>query len=202
MDIVRKNIIHYAYIERESYFAVYPLLLSLKEQGLNPSVFTLDGHKMVTRAIHAVWPEITIQRCLFHIKNQGLMWIRYRPETEAAWQLKKMLYAITDIKTAFDRDLFIAQFHAWQIQYKAFIKSLPKDSVANKDLKRTESLIKHALPNMFHFINDQNIAPTTNYLEGFYSQVKHQYRNHRGLTEQHKIQYLKWYCYLKNSNTF
>lgn len=202
MDIVRKNIIHYAYIERESYFAVYPLLLFLKEQGLNPSVFTLDGHTMVTRAIHAVWPEITIQRCLFHIKNQGLMWIRYRPKTEAAWQLKKMLYAITDIKTAFDRDLFIAQFHAWQIQYKAFIKSLPKDSVANKDLKRTASLIKYALPNMFHFINDQNIAPTTNYLEGFYSQVKHQYRNHRGLTEQHKIQYLKWYCYLKNSNTF
>ena len=25
---------------------------------------------------------------------------------------------------------------------------------------------------------------------------------HRGLTQIRKINYLKWYCYLKNSNTF
>jgi len=28
------------------------------------------------------------------------------------------------------------------------------------------------------------------------------YRRHRGLTQIRKINYLKWYCYLKNSNTF
>jgi len=174
------------------------MLKYLKEQGLNPYAFTLDGHKMVIRAIQAVWPEITLQRCLFHIKNQGLMWIRYRPKTKAAWELKKMLYTLTDIKTTSDRDLFIAHFQAWHTKYKNFIRSLPKDSIANKDLKRTSSLIKNALPNMFHFIKDRNIAPTTNYLEGIYSQIKHQYRCHRGMTEKHKIQYLKWYCYLKN----
>jgi len=62
----------------------------------------------------------------------------------------------------------------------SFIKTLPKTSVANTDLKRTISLINNALPNMFHYLKDQNIAPTTNLLENLYSQLKHQYCNHRG----------------------
>ena len=113
-----------------------------------------------------------------------------------------MLYGITNISNATQRDQFIADFKQWNLRYKDFIATLPKDSIANKDLKRTATLIKNALPNMFHYIKDQNIAPTTNYLESYFSQFKHQYRCHRGLTEKHKIQYLKWYCFFKNSNTF
>lgn len=202
VDSVNKNHIHYAYIKKEGYYTVYPLLEYLREQGLNPAVFTLDGHAQVINAIRTVWPDITIQRCLFHIKNQGLMWIRYRPKTEAACQLKTMLYGITNIKTVEDRDSLVHRFQLWTEQYKDFIAQLPKDSVANKDLKKTASLIRNALPNMFHYIEDRNIAPTTNYLESYFSQLKHHYRCHRGLTEQHKIQYLKWYCFFKNSNTF
>jgi transposase-like protein len=198
IDIVRKLIITSAYIEKESYHNVVHIFETLRNQGLNPAVFTLDGHKKVTQAILEIWPQVTIQRCLFHIKNQGLMWIRYRPKTEAAWRLRKMLYHITNIQSINDRDCFIRSFHKWHKRYREFIASLPRDSVANKDLKRTTSLIQNALPNMFHYLDDNNIAPTTNYLEGFYSQLKHQYRSHRGLIEKHKIQYLKWYCYFRN----
>jgi hypothetical protein len=198
IDIVRKRVITSAYIPKESYRNVINIFKALREQGLNPVVFTLDGHKEVTKAILEIWPQVTIQRCLFHIKNQGLMWIRYRPKTEAAWHMKQMLYSVTDIQTKADRDLFLATFKTWCKRYATFIASLPKNDVKTKDLKRTRALIANALPNMFHYLDDNNIASTTNYLEGFNSQVKHHYRNHRGLTEKHKIPYLKWYCFFKN----
>ncbi len=198
IDIVRKLIIASAYIPKESYQNVVNIFATLRKQGLNPVVFTLDGHRTVTQAILEIWPQVTIQRCVFHIKNQGLMWIRYRPKTKAAWHMKRMLYYVTAIKTLADRDRFLATYKSWCKRYKTFIESLPKNDVKTKDLKRTRALITNALPNMFHYIDDHNIASTTNYLEGFYSQLKHHYRSHRGLTEKHKIQYLKWYCYFKN----
>jgi len=36
-------------------------------------------------------------------------------------------------------------------------------------------------------------------LEGFHSRFKADYRRHRGLSKEHKIGYLHWYCYLKNN---
>lgn len=198
MDHEAKKIVHYAYIDKESYHNVYPLCLKLKEQGSNPIVITLDGHKYVIRAILDVWPKVIIQRCLYHIQNQGLMWIRTYPKTEAGKELRGLLKSLTNIKTAADKQAFLTAYDQWLSKYRKFIKSLPRTSVANTDLKRTMSLINNAMPNMFHYLKERNIASTTNLLENLYSQIKHQYRNHRGITEQHKISYLKWYCYLKN----
>lgn len=188
----------YAYIDKESYYDVHPLCVKLKELGLDPAAITLDGHKLVIKAVLDVWPKVIIQRCLYHIQNQGLMWIRTYPKTEAGKELRILLTSLTNIKTEQDKKVFLIAYSKWLERYRMFIKELPKTSVANTDLKRTMGLINNALPNMFHYLKDQNIAPTTNLLENLYSQLKHQYRNHRGLKEQHKISYLKWYCYLKN----
>lgn len=205
MDSVRKLLLDYWYIERESYDAVYPRLMQRKENGLNPKAITLDGHKSVTEAILTVWPHILVQRCLFHIENQGLMWIRFYPKTEAGKELRLILKNITSIRSYLDQQTFLTTYRCWRNKYDLFIKQLPRNSVANKDLKRTTALINNALPSMFYFIKDQRIASTTNLLENFYSQLKHQYQRHRGLTQEHKIAYLKWFCYFKtlqNSNTF
>lgn len=204
IDIVHKRLLWYEYIEREAYQTVYPMLLGLKTRGLNPAAITVDGHRMVIRAMLDTWPTMTIQRCLFHIQNQGLMWIRHRPKTLAGQELRYLLRRVTEIRCENTAKHFLMQYQTWHQKHSDSLRLLPKDSIANKDLKRTVSLIQNALPNMFHFIKDRNIAPTTNYLENLYSQLKHHYRCHRGLTEQNKIQYLKWYCYLKkgrNSST-
>lgn len=202
IDIERKLILSSEYIEKESYYATFPMFSDLKKRGLSPTAITLDGHRMVIRAILQTWPYVLIQRCLFHIQNQGLMWIRYRPKTEAGQKLRGLLRTVTAISSQDDSTCFRSNYQTWHQMHDESIRLLARDSVANTDLKRTMSLIDNALPNMFHFVKDPNIASTTNYLESLYSQLKHQYRNHRGLSETHKIQYLKWYCYFKNSNTF
>ena len=198
MNCEPKDILLYAYIDKESYYNVHPLCVKLKGLGLNPIAITLDGHKLVIKAVLDVWPNVTIQRCLYHIQNQGLMWIRTYPKTEAGKELRVLLTSLTNIRTVQEKDAFLKAYNQWLSKHKMFIKTLPRTSAANTDLKRTMGLVNNALPNMFHYLKDQNIAPTTNLLENLYSQLKHQYRNHRGLTEQHKISYLKWYCYLKN----
>ena len=201
----KKGILSFTYIEKESYYNIYPLLIELKNAGLNPKAITLDGHIMVIRAILEVFSNVTIQRCLYHIQRQGLQWLRVYPKTQAGKELKLLLIGVTRIRTEEEKMNFINTYENWRRDYKGFIKSLPKESVANVDLKKTMALINNALPDMFHYLNDSDIAPTTNLLENFYSQLKHQYRGHRGLTEKHKVAYLKWFCYFKyveNNHTF
>jgi transposase-like protein len=200
MDYRTKNTLSYAYMDKESYHNVYPMLRDLKKQGLHPKAITMDGHRFVIQAIYDVWPEVFIQRCLYHIQRQGLQWLRVYPKTGAARELRFILKSIMNIKIEKDKMVFLMTYSDWYYKYRDFIKKLPRDSVANIDLKRAMGLINNALPDMFHYIDDPFIAPTTNLLENFYSQLKHHYRSHRGLTEQHKISYLKWFCYLKNND--
>lgn len=198
MDTITPKLIDYEYINKESYPNVYPLLLKLKNQGLNPQAVTMDGHTHVMRAFKDVWPNIKIQRCLYHILRQGLSWIRMRPKTKAAQALRQLLLGICNINSFKDRNNFLDNYYRWHNQYSEFVKSLPKTSVAFKDLKRTAGLIKNAIPNMFHYLDDSNIQPTTNKLESFFSRLKADFQRHRGLSETHKRAYLKWYCYYEN----
>ena len=88
---------------------------------------------------------------------------------------------------------FIKQYKSWLDKYEKFIKKLPKNELASKDLKRTIVLLNNAIPNMFYYLDNKNVKCTTNALEGFHSRLKSDYQRHRGLSEKHKISYLNWY---------
>lgn len=198
MSAQGQKIISHIYAKKEGYQTVLLWLSNLKAQGLAPRYITMDGEQSVMRAIREVWPETKIQRCLYHIQREGLRWLRTYPKTQAGKELRHLLSTLCYIQSVKERDVFIQAFQQWLKQYSDFIKSLPKDNVAFKDLKRTISLINNALPDMFHFLDNSNVHKTSNALEGFYSRLKSDYRRHRGLTQEHKIRYLNWYCYFKN----
>jgi len=197
----QQTLIAECYVDKESYHNVAPWLKKLKESGLNPQSVTMDGHLKVLQAFKETWSKITVQRCLYHIQRQGLQWLRTYPKSDAGKELRKLLLSLCSIRNVKERDTFIQAYRDWLAKYAAFVKALLWSSVACKDLKRTVALIANALPDMFHYLNDTNIPATTNSLEGFYSRLKADYRRHRGLSQRNKIQYLKWYCYFKNSNT-
>lgn len=198
MEAKEQKIIAHIYIRKESFVDAHPWFEELKRQGLNPSFITTDGELSVMRAINSVWPLAKIQRCLYHIQREGMRWLRTYPKTQAGKELRDILSNLTWIQSIKERDDFIATYNQWLAKYKDFVKSLPSNTVAFKDLKKATNLIKNALPNMFHYLNDQNIHKTTNALESFHSRLKSDYQRHRGLTKQHRIQYIHWYCYLKN----
>lgn len=197
----RQKIISTIYAKKEGFKSVYPWFNRLKEQGLDPRYITMDGEQSVMRAIRMVWPTTKIQRCLYHIQREGMRWLRTYPKTQAGRELRSILRKVCSIQSIKERDEFINAYQVWLTKYRNFVRSLPITNVAFKDLKRTMVLIKNALADMFYYLKDPNVPPTTNTLESFYSRLKADYRRHRGLTQKHKINYLKWYCYSKNSNT-
>lgn len=202
MDAITQRIIMSAYVAKESYKTVHPLLLQLKAQGLRPQALILDGHRMVIRAIREVWGMVTIQRCLYHIQREGVRWLRTHPKTDAAKELQNLLRSLPKIRNIENKKLFLRNYATWLETHKKFVSNLSRSTVAEKDLKRTMALIANAIPNMFHYIDDPNIHSTTNCLESFFSRLKADFRRHRGLSEKHKKSYLRWYCFFKNSNTF
>lgn len=188
------------YATKEGYQTVQHWFTDLKDRGLRPSCITMDGERGVMRAIRKVWPQAKIQRCLYHIQREGMRWLRTYPKTQAGRELRCLLGSLCYIQSVKERDLFIQAFQRWLEKHLDFVWSLPKGNVASKDLKRTIALINNAIPDMFHYLKDPNIHKTSNVLESFYSRLKSDYRRHRGLTQEHKIQYLTWYCYFKNGH--
>ncbi len=198
MNAKDQKIIAHMYTDKESFKSTYPWFLRLKKQGLNPKYITMDGEKSVLLAIRTIWPKTKIQRCLWHIQREGMRWLRTYPKTRAGRDLRYLLMTLCRIRSEKERKIFIKQHKQWLIQYKKFVMSLPSSTVAYKDLKKVITLLKNALADMFYYLKDRNVYSTTNALESFHSRLKADYRRHRGLTEQHKIQYLSWYCYFKN----
>ena len=200
MDAKTQHIISSIYTQKEGFKNTYPWFSKLKHQGLNPLYIAMDGERSVMKAIRFIWPNTKIQRCLWHIQREGMRWLRTYPNTQAGKDLRWLLNTLCAIKTIKEQDTFTNSFKQWLITYTNFVKSLPKTTIAFKDLKRTMVLITNALPDTFHYLKEPDIPSTTNTLESFYSRLKADYRKHRGLTQKHKIHYLKWYCYLKNNN--
>jgi transposase-like protein len=204
MNAIDQKIIAHTYVQKESFKDTYAWFTRLKQQGLNPLFITTDGERSVTRAMKLVWPRIALQRCLYHLQHEGMRWLRTYPKTEAGRELRIILSKLSRIKTSKERNVFIHAYFAWVNKYEKFVLSLPRTTVAFKDLKRTMILLNNALPDMFYYIENKCIHSTTNALEGFHSRLKADYHRHRGLTKEHRIQYINWYCYFKNfssSNT-
>lgn len=198
MNSIDQKIISHIYTQKEGFYNVSSWFYGLKEKGLNPEYITMDGERSVIRAMKTIWPNIKIQRCLYHIQREGMRWLRTYPKTQAGRDLRYLLSSICTIKSLLGKDLFIQSFKSWLNKYKSFVASLSNTVIAYKDLKKTITLINSAIPDMFHYLYNQNIHSTTNALESFHSRLKADYRRHRGLTRTHRIQYLSWYCYLNN----
>lgn len=170
---------------------------SLKKAGLMPESCTTDGNPQAIACLKVVWPELIIQRCLVHIQRQGLMWCRVNPKTAEAKKFRKLFVKVTNIRTAKQRDLFLEELAKWESTYGQKIACRPENGWVFPDLKRARSMLLKALPNMFHYLENNSIPFSTNRIEGYFSQLKDKYHDHRGLSPQKRRSYFAWYFFLK-----
>jgi hypothetical protein len=198
MDYNSKKPIFWEVIKKEDGDSVKKVLDHLRNIGLNPLSFTTDGLPATIKEIFDIYRNVILQRCLTHIKRQSYSWLRIYPKNDMGKELKRIVNAIMEIKSEEERDAFIDRYFKWFNANKEFIEARKNDSDADRDLKRTTSLINNAISNTFHYINNRGVPNTTNPLEGFFGHLKHNYRCHTGLSKKHKISFLKWYCYLKS----
>ena len=197
MDANSYRIISGGYDVRESSERQLTLFFqSLKNQGLQPNSFTVDGNPQVIRAIRMIWPEIIIQRCLVHIQRQGLSWCRSSPKTVSARKLRILFLQVSHIETSRQRDQFSENFTQWEQKYGQDIQRKPGKGYVFSDIKRARSMLLKALPSMFYYLEDSRITSNTNGLEGYFSRLKGHYRQHRGLTKSKLENYFEWYLFL------
>jgi len=198
MDSKTNSIIKGEYDVREnSEPQLISFFMPLKDKGLSPLSCTVDGNPQAIKVLKRLWPSITLQRCLVHIQRQGLMWCRANPKRTYAKKLRDIFVKVTNIRTKDDKDIFLKAVAEWEETYGQLISTQPERGRVFSDIKRARSMLLKALPNMFHYLENQNIPPTTNGLEGYFSRLKGHYRQHRGLAKSKRNNYFNWYFNLR-----
>lgn len=177
---------------------------NLLKLGVHIESITTDGHKSALKAIKKSLPDVVVQRCLVHIQRMCLLWLTRYPKHPSGVELRALVLMLLRIKSNNDQLFWIQQLEQWYGQHKAYLAEKTYNPLTGKYwfthklLRRSYRTIKRALPNMFHYLNNPAIPNTTNGIEGFFSHLKNHLDLHRGLTNEHRINFIKWYVFLSN----
>ena len=188
----------------EHYEEIREDLSNLIKLGVDIESVTTDGRKSILKAIKKSLPEAIAQRCLIHIQRMVLLWLTRFPKHLAGVELRRLILWLLDINTNNDRLFWTRQFTHWYETHKNFLNEKTFNPLTgrywytHKLLRRSYLTINRALPNMFHYLNNPKIPNSTNGIEGFFSHLKNHLDLHRGLTLQHRMNFIRWYIYLSN----
>jgi len=188
----------------EHYSEIKEDLDNLIKLGVQIESITTDGHKSILKAIKKSIPDVLVQRCLVHIQRMCLLWLTRFPKHNAGMELRRLVLTLLQIKTENDRIYWTKELERWHERYKDYLQEKSYNETTgrywytHKFLRRSYFTIKRALPNMFHYLSNPKIPHTTNGIEGFFSHLKNHLDLHRGLTFEHRINFIKWYVYLSN----
>lgn len=189
----------------EHYSEIKEDLDNLIKLGVHIESVTTDGHKSILKAIKKSIPDAVMQRCLVHIQRMCLLWLTRFPKHCSGIELRQLVLMLMQIKTENDRIYWTLELQFWYDRHKTYLqeKTIHQQTgrywYTHKLLRRSYFTIKRALPNMFHYLANPAIPSTTNGIEGFFSHLKNHLDLHRGLTIQHRIDFIKWYVYLSNT---
>ena len=103
---------------------------------------------------------------------------------------------VLQIRSQLQRRQFERTFRRWNDRYGSQLAQFKERAWVSNDLLRARSMLMNALPFMFGFLDDSNIPRSTNALEGYFSRLKLRYRQHRGLSKRHRLNYFRCYFYL------
>ena len=188
----------------EHYEEIKEDLNNLIKLGVQIESITTDGHKSILKAIKKSLPYVTVQRCLVHIQRMCLLWLTRFPKHLSGIELRQLVLMLLQIKTQNDRIYWTGQFEQWYHKHKNYLQERTYSEqtgrywFTHKLLRRSYLTVKRALPNMFHYLSNPKIPHTTNGIEGFFGHLKNHLDLHRGLTSEHRTNFIKWYVYLSN----
>ena len=189
-------------VERENYYNYLSDLEFLKQVGFRVQSVTSDGQKGLIKAVSDVFPNAIHQRCIIHIQRMSLIYLTRNPKTGAGAILRELVKNLHKIDNHNKRDYWIFFFNQWCGKYKDFLKQRScsysgRKWYTHKSLRKTRALIKNALPNMFHYLDNYHIPKSTNGIESSFSFLKNNLKIHRGLKRENRENFLKWYNYFK-----
>jgi len=205
--LYRDNTIKYTQLYRltdgEWYEEIKEDLENLLSIGVQIESITCDGHKALLKAVRNACKHVVIQRCLVHIQRMCRIWLTMRPKSQAGIELRAIIGKLHTINTNDHRDYWLASLVKWHTKHEQYLKEKTYGQTGNywykhRLLRRSFTVIRRALPNMFHYLDNDRIPKSTNGLESFFGHLKSHVTLHRGLSKQHRRNFIKWYLYFKN----
>jgi hypothetical protein len=208
--VYRDNTIKFTQLYRltngEWYEEIKEDLENLLALNVKIESITCDGHRAILKAINKVCKDVKLQRCIIHIQRMCRIWLSANPKSEAGIDLRKIVSTVHLIENEVQKQIWLKELIDWYNLYQDFVneKSFSKETgrywYTHKMLRRSFIVISKALPNMFHYLQNPWIPKSTNGLESFFGHMKDNLRIHRGLSKQHRKNFIKWYLYFRNSS--
>ena len=147
---------------------------------------------------------ITVQRCLVHIQRACRIWLTMKPQSEAGKELRSIIGRLHRISTHLERDYWLVSMVHWHRRHKDYLAEKSFNAASgrywykHKMVRRCFTVIRRALPNMFHYLDNAAIPKSTNGLESFFGHLKTHVTIHRGLSSAHRKSFIKWYLHFRN----
>ncbi len=194
----------YRITDGEHYSEIKEDLENLLKLGIQIESITCDGHKAILKAIKSACHEVILQRCVVHIQRECRMWLTTNPKSIEGLSLLRIINQLHTVKTHYQSQVWIKEVYNWYTVHKDYIqqKSFSPESkrywYTHKAVRRAFVHLKNALPNMFEYLFNERVPKSTNGLESFFGHLKSHLLLHRGLTKEHRKNFIKWYLYFKN----
>lgn len=179
-------------------------LQNLLQLGIQIESITCDGHRSILKAVKVVCREVILQRCLVHIQRECRTWLTTHPKSLPGLSLLAIVKKLSGVKSHAQSQQWMKELYDWHtlhkeyIQQKSFSANTKRYWFKHKMVRRAFVHIKNALPNMFEFLFNDRVPKSTNGLESFFGHLKSHLLLHRGLTKEHRKNFIKWYLYFKN----
>lgn len=206
--IYRDNEIKFTQLYRitdgEHYEEIKEDLNNLLSLGIQISSITCDGHRSILKAIKHTCKEVIVQRCLVHIQRECRLWLTLYPKSKEGLALLQIVNQLHLINNEYSYQYWLRQFYDWYCDNREYINEKSRSQLTgrywykHKMVRKSFIHIKNALPNMFHYLQDDKIPKSTNGLESYFGHLKNHVLLHRGLTVAHRKNFIKWYIYFRN----
>jgi len=176
----------------------------IKELGYKILGVSSDWHGSITSASKNMIPDVPHQRCLVHTQRFCQSLLTRHPETEAGVQLLEIVKCLNHVKNKYEKVIWIKWFerfkkrHINQINERTYAEDKKHWWHAHKNLRRSYRTLKISINNLFLYLDYHGLSKDTNALESEFKHLKQRLSVHKGLTRKRKINFIKWYFYLKS----
>lgn len=195
----------YRLTDGERFWELQQDLRAIKALQIQIESVTCDGGSAILKAVQEVCPEAILQRCTVHIAREIETWITRKPKSQAAQELLELVHLLGRVEDQTEAQLWMRAFIDWYWKWETFINAQSVDEVTgrwwftHRMLHRSTSHIKRALPYMFNYTRYPNVPKSSNSIEAFFGHLKDNLRLHRGLSEGHFKDFVKWYLFFHSN---
>ncbi|NWN87699.1 MAG: IS1249 family transposase [Micrococcaceae bacterium] len=189
-----------------------------------PDIAVVDGNGPLERVMRSLWPDTSVQRCYFHIRQRIHTHLTRNPRTQPGRELLALVKTLNTITTPDQAAAFQAEFASWASRWDRVLKERTYANQGRSErpwhvrpgqkwwythlrLRRAYKLINGLITGqklftwMTHGQPYETLPKTTNPLEcGVNTAAKELLRKHRGLRPDHAIKAVGWLLYFKTEN--